>query len=171
MLLFLPIQIPWFNEKCLMLSKEQFCCNFVSLFFLPSPWRAGQANVPSGLFRLHRKLWWPIVLDLCRQLRGWPLVSEPALVTRGWALDKLDVLPWLPGAKQCYMWQKCMETWHFVSTGQKLALFPPLKRPFHCISSEYWKNRGFGCRVIKATEWLFLISLQKFSILLDIRMI
>lgn len=28
------------------------------------------------------------------------------------------------GAKQCHVWQKCMKTWHFVSTGQQLAFFP-----------------------------------------------
>lgn len=52
------------------------------------------------------------------------MVDRLLLVPMGWAVGSLDVFDWV-GARQ--LWQKPMETWHFVFTGQGLALFP-----FHC---------------------------------------
>lgn len=102
----------WFNVKYLMLSKQQFRCNFffffVCVFVLPSPWRPGRPTCHPDYLNL--------VEGWVGDRAGSPQAvgrttrwfSGLVLVMMGWALDDLEILTGA-GVRQCHVWQRSPE--------------------------------------------------------------
>lgn len=98
-----------------LMSKQQFCCNFSGLFVLSSPWRPGRPTCQLNYLNRIEGLSADGVGSLqAVETVGWPAASGHNGLGRG----RLGGFDWV-SARQ--LWQKPMETWHFLFTGQGRA--------------------------------------------------
>lgn len=100
-----------------MLSKQQFCCNISGLFVLSSPWRPGRPTCQLDYLNCIEGL----TANRVGSLRAVETVGIPAASGHdGLGRGQLGGFDWV-SARQS--WQKPMETWRFLFTGQGLAFF------------------------------------------------